>query len=490
MHGIERWRSDCGCRAGGPAEWKQGWRAPLREALEWLRDRFTDTFRVQGAVFFKDPWAARDDYVRLILDRSQANITEFLARHAAVPVSGKERTAGLKLLELERHSLLMFTSCGWFFNEVSGIETAQIMRYAARALQLHRELTGRDVEDDFLERLSLARSNIAEKRDGRCVYERDVKPSALDPFGAAAYFGAESLFEAGVPDPGVPAFEFEPGDRARAVSEKGKLSVGRVRVKSRATLETVEAVYAFAHLGDVRIAGGAAPFTDDADYARLKDELLRAFAEPDPSRLTLDLDSRFGSGRGSFTGLPLDAQRRLARRILGETSAEAEAAALSWAEKHAALARFLTALGIPFSRPVRNTLEFSLNTRLRRCLEAPLPDFTGALALIGEMKRASLALHSEELAAAIRPSLARLAAVLQEGPPALETLEGLGAAVELAREIGPVGILWDSENAFYDAQLRLRPSWERSALAGDEAARLWLERFGELGRRLKIQGAS
>ena len=171
-HGIERWRSDCGCNAGRNRKWRQAWRAPLREALDWLRDSLTPHYQERAQEFLKDPWAARDSYIEVILDRSQGNVEEFLKRHGTRELDEAEVVTVLKLLELQRHAMLMYTSCGWFFDELSGIETVQAIQYAGRAVQLAQELCGDDIEHNFLERLELAKSNIPEYGDGHRIYDR------------------------------------------------------------------------------------------------------------------------------------------------------------------------------------------------------------------------------------------------------------------------------------------------------------------------------
>ena len=179
-HGVGRWKEDCGCRVNAPSGWKQSWRKPLREALNWLRDELNYVFEVYGNCYFENAWFARDEYIAVILDGSEPNVLDFMDRHAKkVPFEKFEVHLCLKLLEMARHSMLMFTSCGWFFNDISGIETTQILRYAARAIQLAEEITHRSLEPQFLQRLAKARSNVSELRDGRKVYERFVRPSMV-----------------------------------------------------------------------------------------------------------------------------------------------------------------------------------------------------------------------------------------------------------------------------------------------------------------------
>ena len=161
-HGVERWNSNCGCNSGGHPEWNQEWRAPLRQALDWLRDTITSRFEQKGADFFRDPWKARNEYIKVILDRRPENVDRFFQEQATSELSPDQRIVALKLMEMQRHAMLMYTSCGWFFDELSGLETTQIIQYAARTIQLYEEIFEESLEPAFLERLELAKSNIPE----------------------------------------------------------------------------------------------------------------------------------------------------------------------------------------------------------------------------------------------------------------------------------------------------------------------------------------
>ncbi len=174
-HGLKRWYDHCGCRGDGPAEWTQHWRKPLRNALDWLRDQLSESYERMGKNYFKDVWEARNDYVQLLLDSSAKPRADFFKRHALKPLPENETMVALKLLEMQKFAMLMYTSCGWFFTEISGIETVQIIQYAARAIELAKELTQQSLEAEFLARLSEAKSNVPEYQDGRRVYERLVK---------------------------------------------------------------------------------------------------------------------------------------------------------------------------------------------------------------------------------------------------------------------------------------------------------------------------
>nr|HPN89033.1 DUF3536 domain-containing protein [Candidatus Omnitrophota bacterium] len=135
VHGIERWRSDCGCCSGMNAAWNQKWRAPLRKALDKLRDDAANIYEREMGLFVKFPWELRNHYIEVVLDRSVSNVEKFFNKYIEKRLLREDQIKILRLLEMQRHAMLMYTSCGWFFDDVSGIETTQIIQYAARVIQ-------------------------------------------------------------------------------------------------------------------------------------------------------------------------------------------------------------------------------------------------------------------------------------------------------------------------------------------------------------------
>ena len=189
-HGIGRWIRDCGCRTGGEANWNQAWRQPLRAALDFLRDENIAHFEATRGTLFTFPWLARDESIGLILDplRSREN---FLFEHAGRWISADDQWRALTFLELQRMLLLMYTSCGWFFNDISGIETIQILKYAARALDLMEQLRLPSVRDRFVEILREARSNRRELGTGADIFRRFVEPA--NPIHSTHALNAEAV---------------------------------------------------------------------------------------------------------------------------------------------------------------------------------------------------------------------------------------------------------------------------------------------------------
>ena len=169
VHGVGRWSRDCGCQTGGEPGWNQQWRQPLRAALDFLRDNAALRFENAGAELLSDPWEARNRYIGVILDPRHLR-EEFLKRQAVRPLNPTEVSRVWNLLEMQRSALLMFTSCGWFFSDLAGIETIQVMRYAARVIDLMTQLGLEPPLNRFLEIMSEAESNRPDKGNGADLF--------------------------------------------------------------------------------------------------------------------------------------------------------------------------------------------------------------------------------------------------------------------------------------------------------------------------------
>ncbi|MGH7320431.1 MAG: DUF3536 domain-containing protein, partial [Candidatus Rokuibacteriota bacterium] len=315
-HGVERWRSDCGCQAGRHPGWAQRWRGPLREALDWLRDAVDPLYEARGGTLLKDPWAARDAYVDVLLDRSPASVEAFLERHALRPLDASDRVQALRCLELQRHRLLMYTSCGWFFDEISGIETVQVLRYAARVLQLARMLGGDPgLATELVRRLAAAPSNIPELRDGAGVWRRHVAPSVTDLARVVAHYAIAGPSE-GYGDPAdVHAFRIERLGWAHVASGAASLAIGRVRVTAHLTTEREEADVAVLHSGDGEVHCHVRTGSGTDALATARDALFRDFAGQRPAGWPRALERHFGGRSYTTDDMFPDERRRLLARL-------------------------------------------------------------------------------------------------------------------------------------------------------------------------------
>jgi hypothetical protein len=180
-HGLGRWSEDCGCVTGGHAGWTQHWRAPLRAALDHLRDELARITDAVGARLFVDPWAARDDFVRVLIDPDATDL--FLARNLR---PGAAAHKALALMQAHVHALAMYTSCGWFFADPAGLETVIVLRHADRCMERMLAAGVAPPSSSFRELLSRVRSNDPAKGNGRTIWERHVLPGRDDHFDERA----------------------------------------------------------------------------------------------------------------------------------------------------------------------------------------------------------------------------------------------------------------------------------------------------------------
>jgi alpha-amylase/alpha-mannosidase (GH57 family) len=487
VHGVERWRSNCGCNSGGRPGWNQEWRLPLREALDWLRDTVAPYYEQAGSELFADPWAARDDYIEVILDRSPESRAAFFARHATRPIDGALEVRALKLLELQRHAMLMYTSCGWFFDELSGIETVQVIQYAGRVLQLARELGAPDPEPCFLERLERARSNIPEHRDGRVIYEKLVRPAMVDLYKVGAHYAISSIFDEDSKSGRIYSYSVECKDCRVLTAGKARLALGRAKIVSEITEEPADVAFAAAYLGDHNVSGGIRTFAGEEAYqatAQLVTEVFRRGELPEMVRV---VDREFGPGTYSLALLFRDAQRRILRQIVEESLGDADSAYRSIYQNHVSLMRFLASLGIPAPKRLEVAAEATLNTDLRRAFEHDELDLGRITALVDEAQIAKVPFDAPTLEFALRKTLERMAERWAGEPRRLDLLEQMDAAVGMARLLPFEIVLWHVQNIFYNLMRTFYREYRALTGAGEEEAQAWVERFGALGAKLSVR---
>jgi alpha-amylase/alpha-mannosidase (GH57 family) len=486
-HGVERWRSDCGCRTGRHPGWNQGWRGPLREALDWLRDALSDPFAETAGQYLRDPWKARDDYIDVILDRSPESVDRWLGVHAARPLREEEKVRVLKLLELQRHAMLMYTSDAWFFDDLSGIETIQVLRHAGRVLQLAREALGKVLEPGFLEHLQKARSNVPSYGDGRRIYEELARPASVDLEKLVAHYAVSSLFETYPQQARVYAYMVDRQDFQVFQAGEVRLAVGRVQVKSEITWE--KGVYRFGvlHFGDHNLDASVFPFEGEEVYRAVAGELVEAFQRADFPEVIRRLDRHFGGTHYSLNSLFKDEQRGILGRILETTLAEVEASYRHIYEHHAPLMNFLHDLGVPLPREFQAAAEFVLNRSLRRALESETLNLSEVQSLLEEIQKRGVHLDAAALAHAARQAVERVAGRFQETPHDPSLLQELASTVELMDTLPFEVNLWRVQNIYYRVLKSVYPQLREKAGLGDEAARAWVEQFASLGRKLSVR---
>lgn len=486
-HGVERWRSDCGCSTGSHADWTQAWRTPLRESLDWLAEQLASLFADRAPDVLRAPWEARTAYIDLILERDDDTVARFLAEHGVGELGPAQRTYALGLLEMQRHGMLMFTSCGWFFDDVSGIETTQIIRYAARAIDLARELCDVDLEEEFLSRLQHAHSNQGEYGDGRTLYEQSAAPLSVDLPKLVAHYAVSSLFKGYTERAEVFSYSVEQLDYQAATLGRSRLAVGRVKVISRITRESAVLSFGFVHLGDHNISGGVRNFAGDGEYATMSEEVRGAFRRADMPEVLRLLDHHFGELTYSMRSLFRDEQQRALNIVVDSATTDAQTVSTQLYEKHSPLLRYLATLDLPLPKALAGLAEFVLNTMLRSELARQDLAPRRIRELLREAEALNIDLDDVGLSFTFERAIEAAALRFVESPDLLGRLRRLAAAVELAGEL-PLEIdLSVAQNEFYALMETTLPSFREQAKRGDALAVEWSEVFTALGESLRIR---
>jgi alpha-amylase/alpha-mannosidase (GH57 family) len=461
-HGVERWRADCGCRVR--ADWHQRWRAPLREALDWLRDLVDPFYETRAAVHLRDPWAARDDYVGVVLDRHPETLETFLAAHARGPLDAGARLETRRLLELQRNRLLMYTSCGWFFDEISGIEPVQVLRYAAMVLQYLRDLGGGHQEPEFEKRLAAAPSNVPAYGDGGEVYRRLVAPTVVDLRRVVAHYAITGLFEEHPEDAAIYAYRVLRLDETRQVSGGTSLRIGHVRAQSEVTGETREAMYALLHFGGHDFTCALRAWEGQAAYDDMKDDLVRRYQHYSLADMVRGLDEHFPGEAFALPHLFLEERRRvLAQVIASVLERHEETYRAIWMENRK-LIRYLRQADAPIPDALaivaRHVLEQETLTELAQMQRmGPLPE-----RLLEALAEASVLGLALDLAPA-KPLMQALVDRALDTVAAEPTAERVADARRLIEDAVALGLRfgkWRAQNRYFEIW-RARPE-ARAAL--------------------------
>ncbi|GAC1424017.1 MAG: DUF3536 domain-containing protein [Acidobacteriaceae bacterium] len=494
-HGVERWRSNCGCNGGKPG-WNQEWRAPLREALDLVRDSILPLAELLAAPLLHDLWAARDAYIHVVLDRSEAAIARFLNAHATRELNGAERNVVLELMELLRQSQLMYTSCGWFFDEISGIETVQIIAYAGRALQLAAKLfadttrfgtAGVDLEERFLAVLSRAKSNVPELGDGAEIYRRHVLPLRIGLEQVGAHYAISSIFRAYPDDGELFCFGLHRTSYESFNSGRGKVALGRAQIRSRITEDSEDICFAVLHLGDQNLSAAVrrydpASAEDLAAFATFSTETSTAIRRANLPEVIRLIDRFFGTLAYSLTSLFSDEQHRILRTILDRTLAEMEDSLRKIYEDHASLLRFLTESGMAAPPALALAANFALNASLRRAIEADPFEPAEIFSQLARAAADQVTLDTQTLAFSagqrMKWAMVKLEAVVDAGRAPEQALNAALSIAQTVRALPFEANLWQAQNIWNDLFRRDgKDYWSPD----------WINGFHRLGEALNIE---
>ncbi len=484
VHGVERWRSDCGCNSGRHSGWNQAWRGPLRQALDWLRDTLAPHYEEKATQLLKDPWAARNDYIDIILDRSHESVERFVKKHALRELNRTETILTLKLLELQRHAMLMYTSCGWFFDEVSGIETVQVMQYAGRALELAEQLFGVELEGAFREKLAQAKSNLAEYGDGSRIYEKFVKPSRVNLLKVGSHYAISSLFEPYDEHARVYCYTVDRLQYSTQQSGKARLAVGKAVFQSTITGESSTLDFGVAHFGGHDVVAGVCESNPEIDGI-----VARGLVETFPPSSDADwrtlVKQAFGEVH-SLQALFKDQQRKILGILSNSVRAEVEAAHRQIYLRHAEFMRFLISAGVPLPKGFRASAESALNSLLRDAFTGDELDPERIHGLLQEAKAVRIDLDASTLEFALRSRMEAMAEVVVANVGDLQAIARLEKAVHLAGSLPFSVNIWWVQNVCHERITRAHSEFLSKATAGDASAQAWILQASELSRELRF----
>ncbi|WP_419420111.1 DUF3536 domain-containing protein [Legionella sp. D16C41] len=442
-HGIERWKSNCGCNNG--QGWHQEWRAPLRQALDWLRDALIPVFEEKVGKLVKDPWAARNDYIEVIHDRSKQD--SFLAKHAKKKLKQHEQETILKWMELQRHAMLMYTSCGWFFDELSGIETVQIIKYAARVLQLYKELTGKSYEEQFIEKLSHAPSNFSHFKNGAQLYNMFVKPLCIDLFNVSAHLAATLPFTTYEDKVEMFCYECELINVDKAIEGKTQLISGELIVTSKITSESLRVWYWLFYQGDQNLI--CAIKHPHKSLEKVGEILYQTFRTGDVFQVVKLFDNYFGENTISLRDLFYDTKLRITQEILSSSLADLELNYRRFFDDNAPMINFISDLNIELPRTMKSALNSLINTDIVHLFSSPEPDIAELQSIFDKAQRLRVRLDKETIEFHANHMVHDNALMIEQHIEDKAFLEYLIKLIEFVKT-SPVNVnLWHMQNEVY-----------------------------------------
>ncbi|MBT1072381.1 DUF3536 domain-containing protein [Pelotalea chapellei] len=483
-HGVERWRSDCGCNSGGYPHWNQQWRGPLRAALDWLRDRLVTEFSRATSKLFKDPWLARNEYVQVILDRRAESVEKFIARHSVVPLTAEEIVTVVRLLEMQRHSLLMYTSCGWFFDELSGLETVQVIQYASRALQLGAGIIEQGTEQAFVEKLKSANSNIPEIGDGAWIYEHFVLPTRVDLNKVVAHFAFSSMFEEYEDQTKIFCYLIEKQGYLKLCSEEVCIAVGLVDAISVTTGESGRFTFGVVRFGSHDFKGGVTIFRDQSNFESMREAMVGIFDRGLYTELIGIMDTHFGTHSYSFNDLFKDEQRKILDSIITRTLDQFTESYKEMYEHCRPLMEFMREYSVPVPKTFLAAAGPALSEQLISTLTPEEPDVQAVKRIVEQIGKWNVEITTPHTEFFMRKLLENLMAALVRNPEDMKLIARLQTLMGLLQALPQAIAYWQVQNDYYRLAKNRYQEFLTKARNGDEDAVAWVKEFRQLGEML------
>jgi hypothetical protein len=478
VHGVERWRHNCGCNSGKPGL-HQLWRKPLREALDWLRDSVSEIFETKGAELLKDPWKARNEYINVVLKRNDDHIKRFLKDHA---LSDGKVNPILRIMEMQRHALLMYTSCGWFFDEISGIETVQVMQYACRVIQLASQIGGVDLEPEFLKRLEDAPSNLVNYENGAEVYKKEVLPSLTNLQRVGMHYAVSSIFEEEPESLSIFNYSTYNDFFIKKSAGEQKLVLGMTKVRSLVTRSEKKFAFAVIYLGKHNIIGNISLDMDPDEFASMQFRMVRAFEEGRLGDIIGLMQMYFGPEKYTIWHLFQDEKRKILDMISQESMAELESSLRRSYNRDYPLINALSTNNIPIPTAYKTTFEYILNADLVKLFKSDKINIKEMERIVAELDRWNLKIEdpgklSRLAGESIYRELKRISSELEN----IKRLQRLNRMFPILDKFNLDPNLHKSQNLYFEIAM------ENKKHHFEEADNEWKDSFNLLGANLGVK---
>lgn len=486
-HGIERWRTDCGCHYGEYRSGAQQWRAPLRNAMDWLRDQLAPLYERRMVRYERDPWQVRNEYITVVNNRSIENMENFISKTTGKELSYDEKVEFLKLLEMERNAMLMYTSCGWFFDDICGIEALQIMQYAARAIQLAKETDNKDFEPGFKNILGKAPTNVKEFSNGREAYDARVKSSNVDLNRVGAHLAVSSVFEE-QPKGKVEIYSYTADVESYGRIDAGiqSLSTGRATVQSNILLERHAIDFAVLHFGDQNLFGAVNARMPDDVFSVMRQNMETAFYKGDTTEVMRLMSISFAGNTYSLWHLFKDQQRRILYELLAPTWQQIAASFQQIYQHNYTIMQIMRGMNMPLPKALSAPAEFILNQEICQQLRDANSDLARLKRLADEVARLSLQLDEATIRFEATRKINRLMDRLEGSPDDVILLEIIEATLGILSAMGSHLDLQKAQNVFFSISSQRYPNMNKQADSGDEHAKKWVHHFKNLARYLDV----
>ncbi|GJM28714.1 MAG: glycoside hydrolase [Cyclobacteriaceae bacterium] len=432
FHGIERWRSNCGC--GNESGYHQRWRAPLRESLNWLRDQLETVFETEMKPYTDQPWSVRDQYIQVILNRKEDFADQFLGIHIKKSLGKEERTKVIRLLEMQRQSLLMFTSCGWFFDEVSRIETVQILQYANRAIQLAERVSEVTLEDQFMEKLSKAQSNLPEINNASVIYQTQIQPKRISLTKVGMHYAVASLFDENPEHLRILNYSCVSNPFERYYAGVQILAIGKTSISSLVTLSQKQFNFAVLYIGQHHIIGSASD-TSEETFNELQVEIVKAFKESRVYKVVDIMQHYFGGSNFSFFELFRDAQTEILAKIMDANIQSAASSYKRVYERNYNILNVMHSAGLVIPSVLKQNTEVVINLELVESLQRPNADLKNLSNLVEEVKKWEIPVDSKMLSFETTKKVNGLISKFSEHPDDIKILTDISGILNLVRLI-------------------------------------------------------